>query len=221
VSVHSQKASTVPAARGRGRPPTPGRREHLLDVALTLFAERGFHGTTIPDLAAAAGLAQGSIYRHVESKEALVNEVYRQAKGLLAAALFAAVPPTAPLREQFHALWWALVGFARREPRAFAFLELHHHGAYLDAESRAVELRVLAPIAQVVEQGRARGALKPLPAPALIVTVWGAFVGMFKAARAGYFKLDDDICRHVEETAWDAISRAPARLSARANRSKR
>jgi AcrR family transcriptional regulator len=208
VTVHSQNAATP--ARGRGRPVTPGRREHLLDVALTLFAERGFHGTSIPDLAAAAGIAQGSIYRHVESKEALVNEVYRAAKQLLATALFSAVPPRAPLRDQFHGLWWALVDFARTQPRAFAFLELHHHGDYLDAESRAVELRVLAPIAQVVEHGRKAGALKALPAPALIVTVWGAFVGMIKAARAGYFRLDDDLCRQVEETSWAAIAAAPA-----------
>jgi len=186
---------------------TPGRKEQILDAALTLFAERGFHGASIPELAATAGIAPASLYRHVESKEQLVNEVYRRAKALLASALFSAVPVDAstPLREQFHHLWWALVGFARREPRAFAFLELHHHGDYLDAESRAVELRVLAPIAQVVERGRAAGVLKAQPAPALIVTVWGAFVGMVRAARAGYFTLDDDMCRAVEHTTWDAI----------------
>jgi AcrR family transcriptional regulator len=194
---------------------TPGRKEQILDAALTLFAERGFHGTAIPDIANAAGVAPASLYRHVESKEQLVNEVYRRAKALLASALFSAVPAatasTAPLRQQFHHLWWALVGFARTEPRAFAFLELHHHGDYLDAESRAVELRVLAPIAQVVERGRATGALKSQPAPALIVTVWGAFVGMVRAARAGYFTLDDDICRAVEQTSWDAIANAQNR----------
>jgi AcrR family transcriptional regulator len=198
----------VQSQNKRGRPVTPGRKEHILDTALTLFAERGFHGASIPEIAAAAGVATGSLYRHVESKEQLVNEVYRRAKALLATALFSAVPAssTAPLREQFHHLWWALVGFARAEPRAFAFLELHHHGDYLDAESRAVELRVLAPIAQVVERGRSAGVLKAQPAPALIVTVWGAFVGMVRASRAGYFTLDDDICRSVEATCWDAIS---------------
>jgi AcrR family transcriptional regulator len=187
---------------------TPGRKDQILDAALTLFAERGFHGTAIPEIAAAAGIAPASLYRHVESKEQLVNEVYRRAKALLATALFAAVPATAaaPLREQFHHLWWALVRFARTEPRAFGFLELHHHGDYLDAESRAVELRVLAPIAQVVERGRAAGLLKSVPAPALIVTVWGAFVGMVRAARAGYFTLDDEVCRAVEQTSWDAIA---------------
>ncbi len=201
--VHSQNK------RPRGRPAAPGRKDQLLDAALTLFAERGFHGTSIPDLAAAADIAPGSIYRHVASKEALVNQVYRACKAQLGAAL-AAVPDGAPYRTQFHLLWWALYRFATTHPRAFNFLELHHHGDYLDADSRALELRVLLPIARVVEQGRAAGALKAVAAPALIVTVWGAFVGMVKAARAGYFVLTDDLCQQVETTAWDAIaSHAP------------
>jgi len=207
VIIHSQNRK--PATRGRGRPAAPGRRDQILDAALTLFAERGFHGTSIPELAGAAGIAAGSIYRHFASKEQLVNELYRSCKQLLAAALAAAVPPAAPYRTQFHLLWRALYRFAIEQPRAFAFLELHHHGDYLDAQSRAVELRILAPIARVVEQGRSAGALKPIPSPALIVTVWGAFVGMVKAARAGYFALTDDLCEQVETAAWDAIAAAP------------
>lgn len=194
-----------PQKRGRGRPRTGGRREDVLDAALALFAERGFHGTAMPDIAARAGLAAGTIYRHFASKEALVNEVFRRSKVALADALLADAPAEADLRAAFHHLWWSLVGFARAQPLAFAFLELHHHGDYLDADSRALELRVLAPIAAVLDRGRARGVIKPLSPPALIVTVWGAFCGMVKAARLGFYDLTDDVCAQVETTCWDAI----------------
>ena len=202
MTVHSQNQPR----RGRGRPAAPGRKDQILEAALRLFAERGFHGTSMPELAAAAGIAPASIYRHFPSKEALVNELYRACKQLLAARLLGAVTADAPLRDQFHQLWRALYAFACDQPRAFAFLELHHHGDYLDGESRALELRVLFPIAKVVERGAALGTLKLLPTPALIVTVWGAFVGMVKAARAGYFELTDELCDQVELTAWDAIA---------------
>ena len=177
----------------------------MLAAALELFAERGFHGTAMPDIAAKAGIAAGTIYRHFASKEALVNELYRRAKGALGDSLLGDAPTGATLRERFHHLWWSLVGFARAQPRAFAFLELHHHGSYLDAESRAMELRILVPIAAVLERGRGEGVIKPVPPHALIVTVWGAFVGMIKAARLGYYELTDDICAQVEATCWDAI----------------
>lgn len=198
MNVHPQK-------RGRGRPKTGGRREDVLGAALELFAERGFYGTAIPDIAAKAGIAAGTIYRHFASKEALVNELYRRSKLALGAALLGGVPTDADLRAQFHHLWWALVRFEREQPLAFAFLELHHHGSYLDTESKSLELRVLMPIAAVIERGRAAGVLKRLPAHALIVTVWGAFVGMIKAARLGYYTLTDYLCTQVEETCWDAI----------------
>jgi AcrR family transcriptional regulator len=198
MNVHPQK-------RGRGRPKTGGRREDVLAAALELFAERGFYGTAIPDIAAKAGIAAGTIYRHFASKEALVNELYRRSKLALGAALLGGVPADADLRAQFHHLWWALVRFEREQPLAFAFLELHHHGSYLDTESKSLELRVLMPIAAVIERGRTAGVLKRLPAHALIVTVWGAFVGMIKAARLGYYTLTDYLCTQVEETCWDAI----------------
>lgn len=192
-----------PPKRTRGRPKTGGKREDILDAALALFAERGFHGTAMPDIARAAGIAAGTFYRHFTSKDALVNELYRRSKQALLDAL--GTPTDGELRAQFHELWWRLVGFARAQPLAFAFLELHHHGSYLDADSRALELRILAPIASVLERGRRGGVTKPMPPHALIVTVWGAFVGLVKHARLGYYDLTDDLCAQVEETCWDAI----------------
>jgi AcrR family transcriptional regulator len=53
------------------------RRKELIQVALRLFAERGIDGTAIPELAAAAGVGVGTIYRQFEDKGALVNAVYR------------------------------------------------------------------------------------------------------------------------------------------------
>lgn len=200
-------------SRPRGRPRTGGRREDILDAALELFAERGFHGAAIPDIAERAGVAPATIYSHFDGKVTLVNELYRRAKRALGDALAAATAPddeaAAAPRAQFARTWAALVDFARAQPRAFAFLELHHHGDYLDADSRALELAVLAPIAALLERGRRLGVTKDLPPHALIVTVWGAFVGMIKATRLGYFELTDEVCAQVEATCWDAI-RAPA-----------
>src|ERR1035437_8102333 len=62
-------------------------RERILAAALRSFAERGFHGTSVPEIAQTAHVGVGSIYRHFESKERLVNAVFREAKGRLRDAL--------------------------------------------------------------------------------------------------------------------------------------
>ena len=64
VSVHPSSAGD-----GRGR---------ILQAAAGLFAERGFHGVSISDVAEAAGLVKSAIYHHFPSKEALYIAVLDQ-----------------------------------------------------------------------------------------------------------------------------------------------
>jgi AcrR family transcriptional regulator len=61
--------SRVPPTHGLegGETETPRRaqtRQTLLDAAATLFAERGYHGTTVPNIVRAAGVSQGTFYQY-------------------------------------------------------------------------------------------------------------------------------------------------------------
>lgn len=53
------------------------RRDELLGLAATMFAQRGLRATTVRDIADAAGILSGSLYHHFSSKEAMVDEVLR------------------------------------------------------------------------------------------------------------------------------------------------
>lgn len=53
------------------------RRDELLDLAATMFAQRGLRATTVRDIADAAGILSGSLYHHFASKEEMVDEVLR------------------------------------------------------------------------------------------------------------------------------------------------
>ena len=65
-------ATTSPAARPVRAVP---RREVIRAQAAKLFAERGFHGVTIEDIGAAAGVTGPAIYRHFPSKDALLADL--------------------------------------------------------------------------------------------------------------------------------------------------
>ena len=54
------------------------RRAELTREAARLFAERGYHGTSIGDLAKALGVQKGSLYAHIESKQDLLYEAVRE-----------------------------------------------------------------------------------------------------------------------------------------------
>jgi AcrR family transcriptional regulator len=68
-----------------------GRRPYdidsLTDVALRVFAERGYDGASMDDVARAAGITKASIYHHVAGKEALLERGLERALAALAAIL--------------------------------------------------------------------------------------------------------------------------------------
>jgi TetR/AcrR family transcriptional regulator, repressor of fatR-cypB operon len=223
ASVRARQAARTPrsarhtAPIGRpGRPAVGDKRRKILDAALSEFAERGYHGVAVPEVADAAGVSTGTMYVYFDSKEALVNEVFRDAKGRLKTALLDGLPELDPYRIDdgqawFLELWRRLGAFARSEPNAFRFLEMQDHVPYLDADSRALELSVLAPLWFAGKKLRARAAEPPVDVA--IALLWGAFVGVVKASRLGYLALDERGLEQAGVACWRMIAPPSSRAT--------
>ena len=63
------------------------RRQELSRQAARLFAEKGYHGTSIGDLAEAMGVQKGSLYAHIQSKQDLLYETMREGAAAFHAGL--------------------------------------------------------------------------------------------------------------------------------------
>ena len=142
-----------------------------------------------------------------ESKEQLVNALYRQCKAELMDALLRDFAFDATPREQHRAFFHRMVGFFRARPEVFDFLELHHHQPYLDADNLARERQALAPVLAFFAHGRSAQLTRAMPAEALAAIVWGAFSGLMKAARLGHLEADDALWAQAESCAWNAVRR--------------
>ncbi|KAA8885809.1 TetR/AcrR family transcriptional regulator [Nocardia colli] len=68
-----------PRAARRGRPPLAGlperRRQQIIESAYAVFVERGYEATAISDVAAHAGIGQGTVYRYFASKREILDHV--------------------------------------------------------------------------------------------------------------------------------------------------
>ena len=78
------------------------RKTELTRQAARLFAQKGYHGTSIGDLAEAMGVQKGSLYAHIDSKEDLLWQVASDGAAAFHAALDA-VPDDAPAVERVRA----------------------------------------------------------------------------------------------------------------------
>ena len=86
----------------RSRMTGPQRREQLLEVGRKLFADKGFEGTSVEEIAAKAGVSKPVVYEHFGGKEGLYAVVVdREIRALLDginAALRGSRPPARPAR---------------------------------------------------------------------------------------------------------------------------
>lgn len=57
------------------------RKDQILEIAAELFSRRGYHATTVRDLAERAGLLAGSLYAHFSGKEEILYQIVVEAAG--------------------------------------------------------------------------------------------------------------------------------------------
>jgi len=71
VTVEQQTVRGA-ADGGSGRPRRRSRRDEILEIAVGLFASRGYHGVSMDDIGAAAGVTGPALYHHFAGKEAML-----------------------------------------------------------------------------------------------------------------------------------------------------
>lgn len=106
----------------QGRLPAAERRAQLLEVALGLFASGGFHGTSMEDIADAAGVTKPVLYQHFDSKQQLYLELMETVSGELLEAVTSSAAAQASPHQQVLAGFRAYFRFVRERTAAFQLL---------------------------------------------------------------------------------------------------
>jgi TetR/AcrR family transcriptional regulator, cholesterol catabolism regulator len=153
----------------------PTRRDELTREAARLFAERGFHGTSMGDLAEALGVQKGSLYSLTGSKQQLLYDTMRAGADAFHASLDA-VPEDAPagerirlaLRGHLHVVAEQL-DVATVFTREWRYLEGDRREEIL-AERRRYEERFRALFREGVEAGELRADLDSGAAALLVLS---------------------------------------------------
>jgi AcrR family transcriptional regulator len=173
---------------------TPRRpsREALLDCAERLFAERGFGGIGLSEVAEQAGLGKSSLFHHFQAKAQLYSAVMarllQRVEVELTGALAAGGAPVERLERWLDTLVDVLAAHPSYAPlllRAqFEYDELASDLPEAKEASAALR-RVVAAALRLLREGMAAGELRPASAAHTLQTLFGATVHPFATGHFG------------------------------------
>jgi AcrR family transcriptional regulator len=182
------------------RLPAEQRRSQLLEVACDVFAARGFHATSMDDVAEAAGVTKPVVYQHFPSKRALYRELLEDADRRLLDAVRSATVHAASGRERVQEGFAAYFRFVTSDASAFRLL----FGASVrsDTEFAAIAEGAIEQIATLIT-----GLIEIGPDHEHRRVLAHAVVGMAEAtsrrlAVAGGELDPDRLARWLAEMAW-------------------
>ena len=159
-------------------------RAALLSAARRLFAEHGFHGTSVGDIADAAGLRKPSLFHHFPTKEALYRAVMEELFGELSGAIAGPVAAKGTYGERLDIVNDALVDFFTAKPEAarLLFREALEPGAVMANEGVSRALGILSGAEAFLAAGIAAGEFAKQDPKQLLLSITGLHLTYFALA---------------------------------------
>lgn len=133
------------------------RKAELLDAAVRVFAEKGFHASRVGDIATEAGVAHGLLYHYFRSKDDVLDTVFRDTWSALVAETRRIESSDYPLREQLRLFARIYLGAWLQTPDLVRVLvrEVARGPA---VGSRVAEIgELFDTLARIIEGAQARG----------------------------------------------------------------
>jgi TetR/AcrR family fatty acid metabolism transcriptional regulator len=162
----------------------PEKRRAILHAAVRVFAEKGYQGCRIADVARAAHVAYGLVYHYFRNKDELLESVFAEQWAILMNAIQAIDEGPGTAADKIAGIYGFVFDVYKTAPAAVRVLILEvtrtthalRAGSTRETFERAVQL-----VADVVRQGQARGELRDLD-PVIAAT---AILGALELAVSG------------------------------------
>lgn len=186
------------------------KRQKVLQAALELIAEHGFHGAPIAAIADRAGVGTGTIYRYFATKDVLITALSQELHGKICTRLQEGYEVDKPLEERFVHLGTVLLRHFIANPLEFRFLEQYHNSPYGVTLCRDLRQRMGGggPLyRRLFEEGVAQQTVKDLPPDVFFALACGPLSAVACEHILGFSVLDEGLIARIIEACWDAVKR--------------
>jgi AcrR family transcriptional regulator len=172
---------------------THSTKDKLLRTAIALVARDGFGAATTAAIAAEAGVAEGTLYRHFPSKDDLFIEAYRRLKGEVAKAITEGGDDDEAPEARLKRVWRRIYETYRSDADAFMFGQRFIESALHSREGGLAHEAIAGAVGRLREAGVAKGVFKDLPGDLLANLFFAPVSYMLKNELKGRRWTDEEL----------------------------
>ncbi|QMS85579.1 TetR/AcrR family transcriptional regulator [Candidatus Xianfuyuplasma coldseepsis] len=106
------------------------KRQHIIEVAMKLFVEHGFHATPTSQIAKKAKVSVGTLFNYFPTKEDLIEAIYIHIKLHSKATFLELLEVKQNVHDTLQSMWHAIIQWGIENPNEFRYLELFCHSPF-------------------------------------------------------------------------------------------
>jgi len=184
------------------------KRKRILDAAIRVFAEHGYHGSRVGDIAEDAGVAHGLLYHYFASKDDVLRTIFVENWGQLIARFRAVEGADEPAGEKLEGIAKILLRTWRNDP-ALVTVMVREVARSHQLQDRVDEVReAFAIVQRIVEEGQAEGVFRrELDARLASWLFYGGLEEVLTGWVLGQLPDSEDDVARAERTAVDVALR--------------
>lgn len=178
----------------------------VLETTLNIIIRKELQATSMSLIAKESGVSTGSIYHYFQSKEEIVNELYRAIVTFNGEYVREGLLQGRTIREKFQMGWSRVIDLGKKYPQGFQFIEQYSFSPYI---YEAVKLEVYTggwcgPMNHLYEEAIQQKLFIPLHPKMMVQMHYGSFVYMLKAHLQGIFELTSESINEAISSCWNA-----------------
>ncbi|MDY9925669.1 TetR/AcrR family transcriptional regulator [Methanosarcina sp.] len=144
------------------------KRTAIIETALKLLTERGFHGTSTAQISKDAGVATGTLFNYFPTKEDLINSLYFEVKGNLSQAMGKDLETEDTFQDKLKRIWSNLIKWGVNNQEEFLFVGQFCSSPYITKFTRDEVMKEYVFLHNLMDEGIKAGEIRDFSAELII-----------------------------------------------------
>ncbi len=181
----------------------------VLEATLRLISEKELQATSMALISKESGISTGNIYHYFDSKEAIINELYKGLVAFHSEQILKGFYSNEPMKARFQRIWRNFIQFGIDYSKGFQFIEQYSFSPYISDKVKKEALKGVwcGELAPLYAEATKQKLFIELDPKLMVQMHYGSMVYLLKSHFQGNTELTDDLIQTVIDTCWNSVSK--------------